>query len=277
MEGNRKFHLTGFADEISPDLEVQVRTLSRLGFRGLDLRTVDGTNVVDLSIDDLQRVNEACREHGLEVSSIGSPVNKIQYDILLQGREHDRLRKACKAASLLDCKRVRIFSPEVPADQHDAMSSTVIEWLRDQKRLAEGMGVVLIHENDGHFWGAYPKNAQRLFEELGGETFRACFDFANSELIGYKPMQDWFPWLLPHLDTLHIKDAKDGKILPAGEGDSQMEETLRWLIEQGWSGPLTIEPHLQAAGPFGGFSGEQLFEEAANALRGVLARAGGAA
>jgi sugar phosphate isomerase/epimerase len=275
VEGHRTFLLTGFADEISPDLDVQVKTLARLGFKGLDLRSVEGTNVLDLTLDDLQRVNEKCREHGLEVTSIGSPVNKIGYDILLQGREHERLRRACKAATTLDCKRVRVFTPEVPEGEHDAMASTIIGWMRDQRRLAEGFGVKLIHENDAKFWGAYPLNAKRMFEEIGGESFRACFDFANAELLGYRAMDEWFPWLLPHLDSLHIKDAKGGQIVPAGEGDSQIEPTLRWLVEQGWTGPTAIEPHLQAAGPFGGFSGEQLFEEAATAFRGVVGRAGG--
>ena len=52
-------------------------------------------------------------------------------------------------------------------------------------------------------------------------------------------------------------------------------ETLRWLLTQGWSGPLTIEPHLASAGAFGGFSGEQLFEVAVDALRQVVSEAGG--
>jgi sugar phosphate isomerase/epimerase len=134
----------------------------------------------------------------------------------------------------------------------------------------------LILENDDRYWNAFPETAKKMFDTLGGPSFRAAFDFANTVLIGYRPMKDWFPWLLPHLDTLHIKDAiqSERRVVPAGQGDAQIEETLRWLVEQGWSGPLTLEPHLSAAGPFGGFSGPQLFEEATNALRQVLGRVG---
>jgi sugar phosphate isomerase/epimerase len=64
------------------------------------------------------------------------------------------------------------------------------------------------------------------------------------------------------------------KIMPAGEGDGQIVETLKWLKENGWSGPLTIEPHLKAAGPYGGFSGPELFKVAADALKNVLNKAG---
>jgi sugar phosphate isomerase/epimerase len=272
-----KFPLTGFADEISPDLRTQVEVCKRLGLTGLDLRSVDGINVLDLSLEQIEAVADLCRENGLVVQAIGSPVNKIDYDIMLQGREHERLRKAIKAASVTNCKRVRLFTPAVPDDQHDAMAGTIIDWMLDQRRLAEEFGVTLIHENDGKYWGAYPENAKRLFAAVGNDNFKAAFDFANTVLLGFRPMQDWFPWLLPHLDTLHIKDAKDGKVVPAGEGDGQIAETMRWLIEQGWHGPLTMEPHLSAAGPFGGFSGEQLFEAAVVAFRNELAKAGGEA
>jgi sugar phosphate isomerase/epimerase len=268
------FPLTGFADEISPDLDVQIATLKRLNMTGLDLRSVGGVNILDMPREDIERVSDKCHEAGLIVQSIGSPVNKIQYDVMLQGREHERLRKACWAATLVNAGSVRIFTPEVPEDQHDAMASTILNWMADQRRLAEDMGVKLIHENDGRYWGAYPKNAKRLFEELGNDRFRACFDFANTVLIGYKPMDDWFPWLLPYLDTIHVKDAKDGKVVAPGEGDAQMAETMKWLIDQGWQGPLTMEPHLQAGGPYGGFSGEQLFEVAVTSFRKVLKEGG---
>ena len=272
-----KFPLTGFADEISPNLETQVAVCKRLGLTGLDLRSVDGINVLDLTLEQLEKVASTCRANGLVVQAIGSPVNKISYDVMLQGREHERLRTALRAASIVNCKRVRLFTPEVPEDQHESMATTILEWMLDQRRLAESYGVTLIHENDAKYWGAYPENAKRLFGELGNDNFKAAFDFANTVLLGFRPMEDWFPWLLPYLDTLHIKDAKDGKVVAAGEGDGQIEETMKWLIEKGWSGPLTMEPHLSAAGPLGGFSGEQLFEVAVEAFRRELAKAGGEA
>jgi len=272
-----RFTLTGFADEISPNLDEQVQTLARLGVAELDLRSVDGINVLDLSLEKLEKILDAVHEAGLKVSCIGSPVNKIPFDVMSEAREFDRLKRACYAAQRLNTKRIRIFTPEAPEGQHEEYATRILAWMTEQKRLAIDQGVILLHENDAKYWGAYPENAKRLFGELGDDRFKAAFDFANTVLLGYKAYDDWFPWILPHLDTLHIKDAKDGQVVPAGEGDGQIEQTLRWLIEQGWNGNLTLEPHLKAAGPLGGFSGPQLFETAVTALRGVLARAGGEA
>ena len=270
------FTLSGFADEIDGSLEVQLETLKKLRIPGLDLRSVGGVNVMELTNDDVFRVGDLCREAGIHVQSIGSPVNKIPYDVMAQARELDRLDRAIKVANHLNVKRIRVFSPEVPAGQAKELGPKIIAWMRDQSRRALEGGVVLIVENDGRYWNAFPDNAKRMFDELGGPNFKAAFDFANTVLIGYLPMPAWFPWILPHLDTLHIKDAvhTTGKVVPAGDGDAQIEETLKWLIGTGWSGPLTLEPHLQAAGPFGGFSGADLFGEAAGALRSILDRLG---
>lgn len=272
-----RFVLTGFADEIAPDLETQVDALAELDIRYLDLRSVNGMNVLDLTPPELRRVHDVCAEKGIRIQSIGSPVNKIPYDVMNQGAEFDKLRKAIKAAQHVNVKRVRIFSPEVPPESHDEYGSRVINWLSEQRRLADDFGVTLLHENDGHYWGAYPKNAKRLFESLGSASFRACFDFANSTLIGFDPLNDWLPWLLPYLDTIHVKDAvkSEGRVVPAGEGDSRIVESLKYLVAQDWSGPLTLEPHLDSAGKFGGFSGAKLFGVAAEALRRAISEAGG--
>ena len=272
-----RFVLTGFGDEISPDLNEQVDTLAGLDIQYMDLRSCDGINVLDLAPSDLRRIHDVCAEKGIRIQSIGSPVNKVPFDVMNQAPEFEKLRKAIKAAQHVNVKRVRIFSPEVPPDKHDEMSKRVISWLSEQRRLADDYGVTLMHENDGTLWGAYPQNAKRLFEALGSPSFRAVFDFANSTLIGFDAQTDWLPWLTPYLDTIHVKDAihSEGRVVPTGEGDGKIAESLRYLIAQDWSGALTLEPHLDSAGKFGGFSGGKLFGVAAEALRQAIAQAGG--
>jgi len=271
-----RFALSAFADEISPSLDTQVATLKRLGVAGLDLRSVEGTNVLDLSEAQLDEVAGKCADNGLHVQAIGSPVNKVKLTAENRPLELAKLRRAIFAAKRTGTDKIRIFSPEVPRGQDAAAWPQVRDWMEEQIEEAGEHGILLLHENDAVFYGAYPDNARRLFDALGSDTFKAAFDFANTVLIGYRPMQDWFPWILPHLHTLHIKDAnkEEHKVYPAGKGEGQIEEALRWLTAAGWQGPLTIEPHLASAGALGGFSGEQLFEVAVASLREVAERAG---
>ena len=274
-----RFPLTGFADEIGPDFEQQLETLQELGIGGLDLRNALGKNVVDLEPDQLAEIKATCMKFGIKVACIGSPVNKVDFTPENRKKENEKLAKCIKAAKAVGADRIRFFTPETAPDRHDADADGVLDWVAEQVDMAKDANLLLLHENDAKFWGAYPANSKLLFERFPNTNIKSAFDFANTVLLGFRAQPDWFPWLLPHLHTLHIKDAiqSAGKVVPAGDGEGQIEDTLRWLIAMGWHGPLTMEPHLQAAGAFGGFSGPQLFEVATNKLKDCLMRAGGEA
>lgn len=255
--------ITAFADEIAPDLATQLRVLKHHGVTGLDLRSVEGKNVLALTNEEVDSVGRAVAEAGLHVQCVGSPVNKTTLEGNEAG-EREKLERAIEVAHRLGIRRIRIFTPE------SEDSEAVIGWMERQMVLAEKADILLLVENDAKYWSAYPENAKRLFRELAGPNLMAAFDFANATILGY-PVEHWFPWIVPYLDTLHIKDAKNGKVVPAGQGDGGILVTLRSLWRENWSGALTLEPHLAAAGAFGGFSGERLFAEAADALYAVLA------
>lgn len=258
------FEITAFADEIAPDLATQLRVMKAHGVVGLDLRSVGGKNVLALSGEEVDAVGKAVSEAGLRVQCVASPVNKVVLSPEARVEEGRKLDRAIEIAGRLGVRRIRIFTPE--SDEGDE----VLAWMEDQLRKAECADVLLLVENDARYWSAYPENAKRLFRELAGPNLMAAFDFANAAILGY-PVEHWFPWIVPYLDTLHIKDARDGKVVPAGQGKAGIPVTLQALWKDHWSGPLTLEPHLAAAGPMGGFSGEQLFADAANALYSVLA------
>lgn len=271
-----RFPLSAFADEIDPDLSVQIEVLKRLDVNGLDLRSVDNVNVLDLSEEKLLEVKAACENAGLHVEAVGSPVNKVNYSAEAAKQEMEKMRRSISIAKMLGVRKIRIFSPALPKGIEEEHWPEVLAFMKDMADLGKSEDVVLMHENDGHFIGAFPKYALRLFEKLGSPHFRAAYDFANGVPLGFRPMRDWFPWLLPHLECCHIKDSKsDGTVVPPGEGEGQMRETLEFLIEQGWKGTLTLEPHLKAGGPYGGTSGPELFEVAVKALRKVVIGAGG--
>ena len=69
--------LSGFADEISPDLGTQLDTLESLGIRYLELRAVWDKNVLDLSDKQIDQVKSELDRRGIGVSAIGSPIGKV--------------------------------------------------------------------------------------------------------------------------------------------------------------------------------------------------------
>lgn len=68
--------LTGFADEISDRLEEQLDVLVSEGISYLELRSVYGKNVLELTDEELVRLKSALSKTSIRVSSIGSPIGK---------------------------------------------------------------------------------------------------------------------------------------------------------------------------------------------------------
>jgi sugar phosphate isomerase/epimerase len=75
----------------------------------------------------------------------------------------------------------------------------------------------------------------------------------------------------PWIRYLHVKDAvRDGPVTAAGDGAADWPDLLQQLHGDGYDGVLALEPHLQAGGPYGGFSGPELFRVASQALQKLL-------
>jgi len=267
------FLTSGFGDEAGSTIEEQIQAIKSARLGGIDIRSVDNVNVLDLTIYQLADVKQKCSDAGVRIQSVGSPVNKVSMAKETPKAEQDRLQKAIHAANNLGTRTVRIFTPEAPSESWGEIK----ELMQSMIVMAEASDILLLHENDGKYFAAYPENAKRLFEELGSPLFRAAFDFANTVIIGYKPLRDWFPWILPYIHTLHMKDARSGsgEVVACGDGDAEIVETLKFMIDKGWHGVLTLEPHLKASGPLGGYSGPEMFNYATSKMKDCLKAAGG--
>jgi len=262
--------LSGFADEIGPDLGLQIETLRSEGLRHLELRGIWGKNVLDLSADDRKEAKARLSGAGIGVSAIGSPIGKVAVDG--PWKEHlDRFRIALDAAEFFEAPYIRLFSFYPPeggaiADHRDE----VIRRLNELVRLAEGRPVQLLHENEKKIYGEGTEGCLDIAENVPGMGL--IFDPANFVQADVRPADAW-PVLRDHAVYFHIKDAleADGRTVLPGEGDGAIPEILRDAIcARGFDGFLSLEPHLMVAGERSGFSGPDLFKKAVRALKAIL-------
>lgn len=266
------FILSGFADEISPSLDEQLAVLGTESISHLELRSVWGTNVADLDDRQVGSVRRALGETGVHVSAIGSPIGKISVDAPLPP-ELERMRRVADIARELGTATVRVFSffipPGEPPERH---RQRVIDRMGALAQLAEERGLVLAHENEKEIYGDIPQRCADLITAVGSPALRATFDAANFVQCGVRPHTEGYGLLRPYLVYLQIKDAvaATGEVVPAGQGDGQVRETLTALADSGFEGYLSLEPHLAQAGRYGGFSGPEGFHRAAQALRSLL-------
>jgi 3-dehydroshikimate dehydratase len=109
--------LTGFADEISPELGEQLETLAQESMGYMELRSVWNTNVLDLTDDELERVKSSTAQRGIRISSIGSPIGKVPVTDPF-GPHLERFRRAQRAADVMGAPYIRVFSFFIP-EGHD--------------------------------------------------------------------------------------------------------------------------------------------------------------
>jgi sugar phosphate isomerase/epimerase len=265
--------LTGFADEISPDLDQQLETLVRESIRYMELRSVWDTNVLDLTDEELEMVKSATAERGIGLSSIGSPIGKVSITDPF-GPHLERFRRALHAANVLGAPYVRTFSFFIPEGQTpESFREEVLERMGTFAFEAEDAGITLLHENEKEIYGDVPSRCLDILAGVGSPALRAAWDAANFVQCGVThPYLEGYEPLRPYIEYVHVKDALaiSGKVVPAGEGDGEIGETLSSLRASGFDGFFSLEPHLASSGTYSGFSGPELFGKAAGAFKELL-------
>ena len=268
--------LTGFADEISPELEVQLETLAQESMGYMELRSVWNTNVLDLSDDELDRVKSATAQRGIRISSIGSPIGKVP--VTEPFKPHlERFRRALRAADMMEAPYVRVFSFFIPEGQEPGhYREEVIDRMGIMAGEAKASGITLLHENEKEIYGDVPSRCLDILAGVGSPALRAAWDAANFVQCGVRPYKEGYASLRPYVEYIHVKDALSGsdRVVPAGEGDGQLPETLSALHDSGFDGFFSLEPHLASVGTYSGFSGPALFRKAAGAFKDLLRRQG---
>jgi 3-dehydroshikimate dehydratase len=260
--------LAAFADEISPELDDQIKFCVKNGITHFELRGVYGKNVLDFDNSLRNEIKTKLRANGMGVASIGSPIGKVK--VTEPWPEHfERFKIAVDAAEFFGSPMIRVFS-YYPPEGGDILKyrDEVIGRFQIKCDYLKDRPLILVHENERHIYGEQGKECVLLMKEINSPKLRSAFDFANFVQVGERPLKNW-PLLKAYTAHIHIKDAilKDGKVVPAGEGDGDLAPILRDAYASGYRGFLSLEPHLAAHGQFSGFSGPELFQTAVDALR----------
>jgi 3-dehydroshikimate dehydratase len=270
--------LSAFADEISPDLDEQIRVCRENGVTHIELRGVAGKNVLDFDRPLRDEIKRKLADNGMGVIGIGSPIGKVAIDQPWQ-THFDRFKIAVELAEFFNAPFIRVFSyypaggeGKGPLDPH---RDEVIRRFQQKIEYLGNRPITLAHENEKGIFGDIGRRCQDLMKSINSPKLRSAFDFANFVQVGDRPRDNW-PLLKPYTAHIHIKDAQmnGGKVVPAGEGDGDIESILADGYTSGYRGFLSLEPHLKVAGHSHGETGPALFKVAVDALRAVCKRAG---
>ncbi len=237
--------LSGFSDEIAPELDLQLAAIREWGLSHIELRAADGVNVSDFSTEKVKEVKNKLAGAGVSVSSIGSPIGKI-------GVEEDfaphleKLKRTLEIQKELGAPYLRMFSFYIPQGRApEDFREEVLDRVGRMAEEAAAWDSVLLHENEKGIYGDSAPRCKELLEAFYGPHFKAVFDFANFVQVGQQTLPA-YELLKPYVEYVHVKDAQwgTGAVVPAGQGDGHVKEILTDLIGGGWKGFLSLEPHL---------------------------------
>ncbi|MFA6506617.1 MAG: TIM barrel protein [Treponemataceae bacterium] len=256
-------YLTGFADEAADDLSGQIRVTETLGWNRIEARSIDGTNINDLSDDRFENVCRELSDAGISVSCYGStianwgtPISRpFEESLAATDRAATRMRR-------LGTTLVRIMSYAVLRDRDgraldDQKEEERFRRLREITRRFLDAGITPVHENCMTYGGMSAGHTLRMLENVPG--LKLVFDLGNPPLtpdftktFPY-PMQSslaFYRTVKPHIAYVHIKDArwdgerKEERYCFPGEGDGEVVAIVEDLLQSGYDGGFSMEPHM---------------------------------
>jgi len=244
--------LSGFADEIAPDLTTQLESIKKLGIHYIEMRGVDGNNLIYHSDTKVKEIKVRLDAAGVKLSALGSPLGKIGIDDPFEPY-FEEFKRAVEIAHTMETRYIRMFSFYVPGEQGRNIRELVFERLGRFMEYAKAEDICLLHENEKGIYGEKAAECCEIMEAFGDDHFKAVFDFANFVQAGQDTIEA-YEMLKDHIAYIHVKDAisGSGQVVPSGFGDGNVKEILNRLFAKGFNGFLSIEPHLF---DFEGFAG----------------------
>lgn len=237
--------ISGFADEIDQDLKVQVESIKKLNISHIEMRGVDGNNLIYHSNEKVAEIKNYLDANGIKLSALGTPLGKIGITDSFEPH-FEEFKRAIEVAHMMDRPVLRMFSFYMPKDcKPSDYESAVFERIGKFVDYASANDTLILHENEKGIYGEKAAECKKLMDTFYGEHFKAIFDFANFIQSGENTL-DAYKILKPFISYIHVKDAlaKDGSVVPAGHGDGNIATILSDLFESGYKGFLSLEPHL---------------------------------
>lgn len=272
-------YFSGFADEAGASLQVQIRATRELGWQNIEMRNVQveglagvalapgalsavkGANIHDISDQAFERVVQATQEAGVQVNCFGSALANASKSVHAPFEEEwADAQRAASRMQRLGTKLIRVMSySHLPGD--DQREAERFRRLGEMQKLFADVGAQMVHENCAGFGGLSAAHTLRLLEAVPG--LKLVFDTGNPTREpdhgqppgpdGALPRQsswDFYRAVRPHIAYVHIKDGiwdaqtKSHRWVMAGEGQGHVRRIVRDLLDSGYDGGFSIEPHL---------------------------------
>ncbi len=250
--------LTGFTDEASSDIDIQIKVTNELGWSHLSARTIGEYNIHDISDADFNEVVQKLKDANIKVAEFGTLIGNwaksIHSDWNLTFGE---VESSIERMKVLNVKYARIMSYAQEPWGEDQLVTKRIKRLRRIVDMFRSEGLEAVHENCMNYGGFSADHTLELLNEV--PDLKLVFDTGNPVFQKDRSKSEPYPWqnswdfydqVKEVVTHVHIKDAKypeggdDPKYTFPGDGDAYVKEILGNLKSNGYDGFIAIEPHM---------------------------------
>lgn len=239
--------LSGITDEAGCSLKDQLRAHRILGWKLVELRTVNGKSIAEMSEQEFSRLEVNLEENHLICDGIASSIGNWNTSPTTPlNNEIKELEILLERASRLKARFIRIMSYCKDSLTDDEWRDLATERIRYFCNLAEGTNILLLHENCCGWGSQSPAHSIELVHRVNRNNFALLFDCGNPVTVNQSSIE-WVKTALPYIHHVHIKDAKFGDnpmFTHIGYGNAEVKNCLKILFESGYKESLSIEPHL---------------------------------
>jgi len=262
-------YYTGFADEAGESIDVQIKATKELGWQNIESRNIDGTNITDITDEKFDRVFEKLQAAGVKINCFGSTVANWGKDPTKEEdfkKSIEELKQAIPRMKKLGTKIIRGMSFGIIkelAPYSAELEDTIFEKVKHFVKICEDANIIYLHENCMNYGGMSYEHTLKLIDNIKSPNFKLVFDTGNpvssDDRRGQPPYKkqdsfEFYSHVKEHIHYVHIKDGKyigatDGIFANAnytfaGEGDGQVKKIVLDLLQSGYDGGFSIEPHL---------------------------------
>ena len=219
-------------------IESVLQMISRLGYDGVELCFENKElNPFALVSEEIERIKGLLKDNSLRISALSLHTDFVENEL-----EFKRVLRGMQITEKFG-QKIFIISPGYVRDLNkQAQLKKLKEKLKILLDEAETLDVFLALEAEPGMTIESTEETLNLIEFFESDNLKVNLDIGHSWCIG-EPIKSSIMALKDYIVHIHLEDIKDRmhKHIIPGEGDLNIEETLKTLKEISYSGFVTVD------------------------------------
>ena len=248
------------SDEISRDFQKALDTCRQLGIGSVEVRNLAAGRAPMCGDAAMKEAETLAREARIEITALSPGLFKLTDTEAAFRWEMDEIYpRAAEWAHRWNLSGLIVFGfhkpgateANAPEFSNDNPPPEIADWLAEAAGRAARDGLLLIIEPEPICWCDTGHATAALIRRIASPALRINYDPGNVAWLQNRDPYDELAEILPLIANVHVKDIKPltrgaahPDWVPAGEGMINYARHFRALQQAGYTGPVSLEPHM---------------------------------